>query len=132
MGEVVKRVALISLPGKGGHSGLMPCDISHINHVTQSGRCSKEFQGAGDDQLMYSSWIGWHQGEVSRIINLPVSTSLGSMFLGVSSFHMERGLFPLKTTLEMCIRPLSVSFRELEIWLFCNIEELWFKLLPIP
>ena len=54
------------------------------------------------------------------------------MFLGVSSFHMERGLFPLKTTLEMCIRPLSVSFRELEIWLFCNIEELWFKLLPIP
>ena len=61
-----------------------------------------------------------------------VSTSLGSMFLGVSSFHMERGLFPLKTTLEMCIRPLSVSFRELEIWLFCNIEELWFKLLPIP
>ena len=38
-------------------------------------------QGAGRDQLVESSWIGWHQGEVSSIINLLVSTSLGSMIL---------------------------------------------------
>ena len=54
--------------------------------MTHSGRGIYEFQGAGDDQLMYSSWIGWHQGEVSHIINLLVSTSLGSMFLGSASY----------------------------------------------
>ena len=39
---------------------------------------------------MYDSWIGWHQGEVSGIINLLVSTSLGSMFLG-SAVFTQRG-----------------------------------------
>jgi len=52
--------------------------------VTHPGVGTKEFssvQGAGRDQLMDYSWIGWHQGEVSRIINLLVSTSPGSMVL---------------------------------------------------
>ena len=43
-------------------------------------------QGAGSDQLMDSSWIGWHQGEVSGIVSLLVSTSLGSMFLWSAVF----------------------------------------------
>ena len=30
---------------------------------------------------VHSSWINWHQSEVSSIIYLLVSTSLGSMFL---------------------------------------------------
>ena len=38
-------------------------------------------QGAGRGQLMGSSWIGCHQGDVSSIISLLLSTSLGSMFL---------------------------------------------------
>ena len=50
-------------------------------------------QGAGCDQLLDSSWIDWHQGEVSSIINLLVSNSLGVYVLVVSSFHL-----PVKTT----------------------------------
>ena len=29
------------------------------------------------DQLVLNSWLGWHQGEISSIVNLLVSTSLG-------------------------------------------------------
>ena len=36
-------------------------------------------QGAGCNQLMDNSWIGWYQGEVSSIIDFLVSTNLASM-----------------------------------------------------
>ena len=38
------------------------------------------------DQLMHSSWIGWHQGEVSSIINLLVSIRIGPMCLWSALF----------------------------------------------
>ena len=61
-------------------------------------------EGAEDrvsDQLWHSSWIGWHQGEVSSIINLLVSTSLGFLFfwsgvfiwLGSASYTNNLGLY---------------------------------------
>ena len=54
-------------------------------------------QGAGCDQLLDNSWIGWHPGEVSSIINFLVSTSLASMF-SWSEFLSGRNLLPVKTT----------------------------------
>ena len=62
---------------------------------------SKEFygvQGAGCDQLVDSSWIGWHQGEVSGIISLLVSTSLGSMVLWSAVLEVGRSWLPIKST----------------------------------
>lgn len=47
------------------------------------------------DQLVHSSWIGWHQGEISSIINLGFNQS-GVYMLVVSSFHLEGGLLPVK------------------------------------
>ena len=88
--------------------------------MTQPGEGSKEFysvQGAGHDQLVDSSWTGWHQGDISSIINLLVSASLGSV-LAVSSFHLVGGggvSASCKNNLGMCIRPLSISFRELGV-----------------
>ena len=52
---------------------------------------SEEFysvQGAGRGQLVDPSRTGWHQGEVSSIINLLVSTSLGVYAPVVSSLHL--------------------------------------------
>ena len=65
-------------------------------------------QGAGCDQLVDSSWIGWHQGEVSSIISLWVSTSLGFMCLW-SVVFLWRGSASCKNNLGMCVRPLSVT-----------------------
>ena len=59
------------------------------DHVALPGERSKEFysvQGEEHEQLMDSSWIGLHQGEVLSIINLLVSTCLGSMFLWSAVF----------------------------------------------
>ena len=47
------------------------------------------FSVQGHDQLVDNSWIGCHQGEVSSIISFLVSTSLESVFLLISSFHLE-------------------------------------------
>ena len=47
---------------------------------------SYSVQGAGCNQLMDNSRIGWHQGEVSSIVNLLVPTSLGSMWLWSAVF----------------------------------------------
>lgn len=77
--------------------------------------CSKEFytvQGAGCHELMADSWIGWHQGEVSSIISLLVSTSLGSVFLGSGVFIWRRSA-SCKNNFGMYVRPLTISFREL-------------------
>lgn len=41
---------------------------------------------------MDSSLISWHQSEVSSIINLLISTSVGSFVLTVSGFHLD-GVF---------------------------------------
>ena len=64
------------------------------------GEGSKEFysvQGEEHDQLMDSSWIGLHQGKVLSIINLLVSSSLGSVFL-CSMLSSGGGLHPVKAT----------------------------------
>ena len=85
-----------------------------VKTVTHPGQGSKEnysVQGAGCDQLMDNSQIDWHQGEVSSIINLLVSTSLGSMFLW-SAIFIWRGSASCKTNLGICVRSLSKSFRE--------------------
>ena len=78
-------------------------------------------QGCG--QLVHSSRIGWHQGEVSSIINLLVSTSLGSMFLR-SAVFIWWGSTSCKTNLGMCVRPLSISCRELWVQWFCHVADL--------
>ena len=72
--------------------------------MTHPGGGSEEFygvQGAGRDQLVDTSWIGWHQGDISGIISLLVSTSLGSMFLRSAVFIWRWGgrrWLPIKTT----------------------------------
>ena len=85
--------------------------------LTHPGEGSEKFysvQGAGRDQLMDSAWIDWHQSEVSSIIYLLVSTSLGSMFLW-SAVSIYRGSASYKNNLGMCVRPLFLSFRELGV-----------------
>ena len=78
------------------------------------------FKGSGrggfrvHDQLVHNSQIGWHQGEVSSIINPLVSTSLGSTLLW-SEVFIWWGSASYKNNLGMCVRPLSVSFRELGV-----------------
>ena len=84
---------------------------------------SYSVQGAGHDQLVDSSWIGWHQGEVSSIIHLLVSTSLDSVFCS-QQFSSGGSLLPIKNKLGMCVKPLAVSFRELEVWQFCYGAEI--------
>ena len=76
------------------------------NHVTlpSGGHEFYSIQGAGCDQLVDSSWIGWHQGEVSSIINLRVATSLGSMCLW-SAVFLQKGSASCKNNLGMCVRP---------------------------
>ena len=66
------------------------------------------------EQLVHNSCIGWHQGEISSISNLLVSTSLGSMCLWSSVFTLW-GSASCKNNLGMCIRPLSKSFRGLGV-----------------
>ena len=85
-----------------------------LKTVTHPGWGSEEIysvQGAECDQHL-DFQIGWHQGEVSSIINLLVSPSLGSMFLR-SAIFIWRGSVSYKTNLGICVRPLSISFREL-------------------
>ena len=53
------------------------------------------------DQLIHSSWIGWHQGEVLSIISPWVSTTLGSMFLW-SAVFIWWGSVSYKNKLGMC------------------------------
>ena len=67
------------------------------------------------DQLGHNSRIGWNQGEVWSIINLLVSASLGSMFPGSAVFLWWRSA-SYTDNLGMCVRSLSVSFRELGGW----------------
>ena len=66
------------------------------------------------DQLVLNSCTGWHQGEVSAIINLLVSTSLVSTCLQ-SAVFLWRGSASCKNNLGMCVRTLSVSVRELGV-----------------
>ena len=57
--------------------------------MTHLGKGSEEFysvQGAGHDQLVDSSWIGWHQGEVSSIINCGEINEMAPVRLSRSMF----------------------------------------------
>ena len=82
------------------------------------------------DQLVHNSQTGWHQGEVSSIINLLFSTSLGSMF-SQSAVFIWWGSASFKNNLGICVKPLSVSFRELGVWWFCYVVDLLSKLSPV-
>ena len=96
--------------------------------MTHPGAGSEQFcsvQRVGHDQLLDSSQIGWHQGEVSSIINLLASNSLGSMFLWSAVFIGWRSA-SRNNSLGMCVRPLSISFRELGVRRFCYVAELVF------
>ena len=76
---------------------------------------SEEFysvQGAGYDPRVDSPWIGWPPGEVSNIVSLLVSTSLGSMLLW-SVVFIWRCLLPVKTT-EECV-----------VGLYSNLSDNW-------
>ena len=89
------------------------------------GEGSKEFysvQGEEHDQLMDSSWIGLHQGKVLSIINLLVSSSLGSVFLWSAVF-----IFLYKRLRNVC--QVFISFRELGVQGFCYVAEAQSKLL---
>ena len=73
-------------------------------------------------QLMDRSWIGWHQ--VSFKPYQPSGFNQSKVcVLVVSIFHLE-GSASYKHDLQVCVRHLSVSFRELEVWWFCYVAEL--------
>ena len=75
--------------------------------MTHPGWGSEEIygvQGAGCDQRL-DSQIGWHQGEVSSIINLLVSTNLASMFFLWSAVFMWKESTSCKNNLGMCVGP---------------------------
>ena len=65
------------------------CPQDCMTHPGGHGEKFFSVQGTGHDQLVDNSWVGWHQGEVSSIIDFLVSTSLESVFLLISSFHLE-------------------------------------------
>ena len=66
------------------------------------------------DQLVLSSWIDWHQGELASIINNLVSTGL--VFTCIrSALLICWGSASCKNNLGMCIRSLSLSLRELGV-----------------
>ena len=84
------------------------------------------------EQDVVSSWtilglVGFRL--VSRIINLLVPTSLGSMFLW-SAVFIQRSA-SCENNLGMCVRPLSILFRKLRVWWFGYVAELWSKLLAV-
>ena len=65
------------------------------------GEGSEEFYTVQEQAVISSldsSWMGWSQGEVSSIINLLVSTSLGSVFL------WSAGSSFCKNNLGICVR----------------------------
>ena len=77
-------------PGKGSHSRLMTSRL-----CDRAAGASDEFYSAhraGHKQPMFNSQIGWHQGKVWSIINLPVSTCLGLQCCS------QESLLPVKTT----------------------------------
>ena len=117
---VCSKASLLT-PGRGEESATLI--TGHQERRTGSS-CSKfpiGFQGGGLkgwyegggcrvwDQLVHNPQIGWHQGEVSSIISLLVSTSQGSMFLW-SSLFIWKGSASCKNSLRICVRPLVICF----------------------
>ena len=116
-----KEWILLLCQAKGATVGYCPQDC-----MTHPGVGSEKFfsvQGRGHDQLVDNSWIGWHQGEAWSVINLLVSTNLGSMFLWSAAF-IWRWSASCKNNSGLCVRPLSISFRELQVQWFCSVAEL--------
>ena len=74
-------------------------------------------------QLVHNSRIGCHQGDVSSIINLLVSTSLGSRCLWSAVFIWWE-YDSCTNNLGMCVRPLSLSFRDWGVQQFCHVADL--------
>ena len=71
-------------------------------------------QGAGRDQLVDSSGIGWHQGEVSSIINQPSGFNQSRVcVLVVSSFPLAGVCFLYKQLRNVC--QAFIPFRELGV-----------------
>ena len=68
------------------------------------------------------SFIGWHQASLAFWFQSVWGLcSCGQFSSGASC----------KNKLGMCIRPLSVSFREPSVWRVCNVSDLYSKLLAI-
>ena len=100
----------------------MPSGLVSDFIVTHPGGGGEEFysvQGAGCDQFMDNSWMGCHQGEVLSIINPMVSTVPRSTHLQ-SAFFIWTGVWgesaSYKSNLGTYVGPVSISFRELEVW----------------
>ena len=76
------------------------------------------------DQLMHSCQIGWHQGEVSSIINLIVSNSIESIWLWSAVFIWLVSA-SCKNNLGMYVRSLSFGiweFGDSAIWRICRLN----------
>ncbi|XP_057581667.1 uncharacterized protein LOC130847937 isoform X1 [Hippopotamus amphibius kiboko] len=82
--------------GNGGHSRLLPSRL--CGAPWRGWRGVYPVRGAGCGQLTEQSRIGWHQGDISSIITLLVSTSPRVYVPVVSSFHLKGDLLPVKTT----------------------------------
>ena len=68
-------------------------------------------QGVGHDELVDNSLIGWNQGEVSSIINILVSISLGSVFLQSATSMWWESAFCEKQLRNVC--QAFILFKEL-------------------
>ena len=64
-------------------------------------------------QLVHNSWMGWHQDEASSVTPVLVSPGLRSLCLWSAVFWWRSA--SCKNNLGMCVRPLSVSFRDLGV-----------------
>ena len=77
----------------------------------------------GHEGLVHSSQTGQHQGEVLSIINILVSTNLGSTWLKSAVFNWWKSA-SCKNNLAMCVYTLSISFRKLGVQWLCHCD--WF------
>ena len=101
LGEVQESSFYCFARRRGPQGANLPRDC-----VTQPGGHSEEEFVVFKEQGVISSWMVLRlvddQGEVSGIISLLVSASLGLCFC-VSNFHLEEtGLLPVKTTWNVC------------------------------
>ena len=81
------------------------------------------------DELVHNYQIGRHQGEVSSIINLLVSPSLGSMCLWSAVFIWWSSA-SCKNNLGMFVRLLFTSFKEPAMWQIYSLNHCQFPSPP--
>ena len=112
------RVAFITLPGKGGHSGLMLSRLCDPPWRGQWGVLQHSRNKVWSAHGQYSDWLA---SRWSCKHHQPSGFSQPRVYLlAVSSFHLEG-----------CIRLVSISFRELGDQWFCCVAELQATVLPV-